>query len=594
LPDPVPPDASRGDPGTPARSRRREALGALLVYLMLTFLFTSATWQDPTNHWVGRCCDQEQSIWFLAWTPAALQAGQNPLLTDNLNAPNGANLMWNGSIPLLGLIFSPITLTAGPVFAYNVAVLLAITLSGLASFLALRRYTKSPLGPLIGGALYAFSPYVASHTVLHLNLINVWAPPLFVVLIDEIAARRRYRAELLGVGLGVLAAVQLVTFEEVLATSAVAGVVLVLVATIVIHRRSAIRDGVVRLLRAALPALVSFAVLGAFPLFVQFFGPQQLHGAVQPADVFSTDLLNIVLPTDYTWIAPAFATDISKHFSGLYHEATGYLGIVLLLVLAWTVFELRRDARVIVAAVTGLVLLVLSLGPKLYIGTEPHDVSMPWAPIAGLPLLEHVLPGRITAYVFLAVAVMLAIAIEHATTLARRPAALRLGAIGLALVFLVPAPAKSSTHDVPQFFRSWDSEGIAADDIVLVAPWFTNGAGADPMLWAAVAGAKPRLYEGYVYVPAVDGRPRFGPQPGGLAKLMIDAQDNGNVAPLTAAQRAVAVAELRKAQVSVVIVGSLRYRAQMVSLFTDLFRRPPIEIDGVQLWRDVQQTVALG
>jgi hypothetical protein len=30
----------------------------------------------------------------------------------------------------------------------------------------------------------------------------------------------------------------------------------------------------------------------------------------------------------------------------------------------------------------------------------------------------------------------------------------------------------------------------------------------------------------------------------------------------------------------------------MITLFTDLFRRPPIDVDGVQLWRDVQQTIA--
>lgn len=576
------------------RERIRELAGALLVYLMLTFLFTSATWQDPTNDWVGRCCDQEQSIWFLAWSPTALELGQNPLLTDRLNAPNGANLMWNGSIPLLGLLFSPITRAGGPIFAYNVAVLLAIALSGLAAFFALRRYTAGPLGPLVGGALYAFSPYVASHTVLHLNLINVWAPPLFVVLLDELVARRRYRATVIGAGLGVLGAIQLVTFEEVLATSALAGLVMVLVGAAVVRNRDAIMDAVRRLLWAALPGLAAFLLLGAFPLAVQFFGPQQIHGQVQPPAVFSTDLLNIVLPTDYTLLAPQPVTDITKEFSGLHHEATGYIGIPMLLVLGWIVIDRRRDRRILVAAVTGLALLVLSLGPELYVNTEARVAWMPWAPIADLPLIEHALPGRLTLYVFLAIAAMLAIAIDQAATLAHRPAALRLGAIGLALVFLVPAPAKTSTHDVPAFFRSWDRQGIGADETILFAPWFTNGAGADPMLWAAIAEARPRMYEGYVYVPDDRGRPRYGPRAGALARLMIEVQDHGVVASLTGEQRAAAYEELRAAQISVVIVGPLRYRTEMLSLFTALFRRPPTEVDGVQLWRDVQETIAAG
>jgi hypothetical protein len=189
---------------------------------------------------------------------------------------------------------------------------------------------------------------------------------------------------------------------------------------------------------------------------------------------------------------------------------------------------------------------------------------------------------------------MLAIAIDQAATLGRRPAAMRLGAIGLALVFLVPAPAKTSTHDVPAFFRAWDRQGIGADETILFAPWFTNGAGADPMLWAAIAEARPRMYEGYVYVPDDRGRPRYGPPPRALARLMIEVQDHGIVAPLTAEQRAGAIEELRAAQVSVVIVGPLRYRTEMLALFTDLFRRPPTDVDGVQLWRDVQETIAAG
>lgn len=602
VPDPAAtPD--RGDAGTdppneePRRSRRslrRELFGAVLVYVLLAYLFTAATWQNPTSQWVGRCCDPEQSMWFLAWPPTALETGQNPLVTGQVNAPAGANLMWNASMPLIALVFSPITRIAGPVFAYNVAALLAIAFSALACYVALRRYTRAPLGALVGGAFYGFSPYVVSHTALHLQLINVWVPPLIVVVLDELLVRRRHRPAVLGAALGVLGAIQLLTFEEILATAAVAGLVLVAVAAIVVHERPAIRDALGRLLGAALPGAIVFAVVAAFPLAVQFFGPQQLHGQVQPVEVFSTDLLNVVIPTDFTWLAPKAATDISNDFSGLRHEATGYVGVPLLLVLAWIAFERRRDRRVVVAAATGLILLVFSLGPTLHIDTEPQSVPMPWAPIADLPLIEHALPGRLTLYVFLAVAAMLAIAIDHASSLPRRQAALRLAAVAVALVFVIPAPAKTSSHDVPAFFRTWDQQGIGAGEVILFAPWFTNGAGADPMLWAAIAEARPRMYEGYVYVPAANGRPRYGPPPGGLAKLMIHVQDEGVVEQLTAAQRAVAIEELREAGVSVVIVGPLKYRAEMVALFTDLFRRPPIEVDGVQLWRDVQETIAAG
>ena len=583
---------SAGPPSTPGVSRVRELAGALLAYLMLAFIFTWSAWDDPTNRWIGICCDQQQSIWFLAWSPTALELGQTPLLTDRLNAPDGANLMWNGSSPLVALLFAPLTRAVGPILTYNIAVVAAIALSGLACFAALRRYTEGPLGPLVGGGLYALSPYVASHTALHLNLINVWAPPVFLIILDELVVRRRYRPEVLGVALGIVGALQLLTFEEVLATSAVAGALLTLVLAVVVRQRSAILASTRRMLRAALPGLVAFLLIGGYPLAVQFLGPQQIHGAVQDTALFSTDLLNVILPTPYQLLAPESVTSVSRHFSGLYHEATGYIGLPLLVVLGWVVADRRGDPRVLVAAAMGLLMLVLSLGPELHVGGESWDVPMPWLPIGSLPLIEHALPGRLTLYMWFAVAVMVAMAVDHAAALDLRRAGVRLAAIGLALVFVLPAPASSSTAPVPPFFAAWKQQGIADDEIILFAPWFTNGAGADPMLWAAVAEARPRMYEGYVYVPGADGRPRYGPSPGRLAELMVQVQDHGVRTDLSAADRTAAVQELIDVGVSVVIVGPLRYREEMIDLFTDLIGQPPIETGGVQLWRNVQAAIA--
>lgn len=575
----------RPEPGT---SRVRELAGALVVYVALAFIFTSSAWADPTNRWIGHCCDQEQSMWYLAWLPTALEHGQNPLLTDRLNAPDGANLMWNTPSPLVGLLLAPLTRVGGPIIAYNVAALLAIALSGLACFAVLRRYTDGPLGPLVGGALYALSPYVASHTALHLNLIMVWAPPLFLLILDELVVRRGRRPELLGVALGIVGGLQLLTFEEVLATSAVAGALLVAVLAMVVRNREAIAASTSRMLRAFAPGLAAFLLIGGLPLAVQFLGPQRVDGPVQDTSLFSTDLLNVVLPTPYQLVAPAAATAVSRHFSGLYHEATGYVGLPLLLVLAWVVITRPGDRRVAVAAVMGALLLVLSFGPELHVAGEAWHVPMPWLPIGSLPLIEHAVPARLTLYMWLAIAVLVAIGVDHAAAMDRRRAAVRLTLVCLALLSVLPVPAASSTTEVPAFFRSWEQQGIGRDQVVLFAPWFTNGAGADPMLWAAVAEARPRMYEGYVFVPDAQGRPRYGPPPGPLARMMIEAQDHGVLPTLDAEARAAAFQELKDAEVSVVIIGPTRHRREMIALFTDLFGEAPTEVDGVQLWRDVR------
>jgi hypothetical protein len=570
----------------------RQLGGALIAYLLLAYILTSSTWADPTNRWIGICCDQEQSVWFLAWLPTALELGQNPLLTDRLNAPDGVNLMWNTPHSLMALLAAPITRSAGPVLAYNVIVVLALALSGLACFAALRRYADRPLGPLVGGGLYAFSPYLASHADLHLSLVSAWAPPLFLLLLDELLVRRRWRAEVVGIAMGIVGALQLLTFEEVLATSAVAGALLALVLAVVARDRIEIGDAVRHAVRAVIPGLAAFLLIGGFPLAVQFLGPQQIHGRVQDASVFSTDLLNAVIPTGRQLIAPEAATTLASRFSGLHHEATGYVGLPLLAVLVGIVVAWRHDRRVLIAGVMAVAMFVFSLGPQLTIGGNHPGIPMPWLPFSSLPLLEHALPGRLTLYMWLAIAGLVALGIDHALGMDRRGAVPRLAAVGLALVFVLPAPLASSTHEVPAFFRSWSTQGISEDEIILFAPWFYNGAGADPMLWAAVAEARPRMHEGYAYVPDREGRPRYGPPAGPVARLMSKVQDDGIRPVITDVDRPALLRDLAESQISIVIVGPLRYRDEMVALFTDLLGEPPVDTAGVQLWRDVPGLLA--
>src|ERR1700761_4196836 len=213
--------------------RCRGGLTAVAVYLLGAVAVTSAAWRNPPTGWAGSCCDQEQAIWYLGWTPHALAHGLNPLLTTQIGAPAGVNLMWSPSMPLLGLLGWLPAKIGGPIFGFNVLVVLGITLSGLTAWLAIRRWTGDGIGAVVGGAVYAFSPYVVSHAALHLNLSTAWVPPLFLLVVDEMLLTRRRPAWQSGAALGVLGVAQLLISEELLATSVIAGLVLVGVLTAV-------------------------------------------------------------------------------------------------------------------------------------------------------------------------------------------------------------------------------------------------------------------------------------------------------------------------------------------------------------------------
>jgi hypothetical protein len=459
---------------------------------------------------------------------------------------------------------------------------LGISLSGYTAWLAIRRWTGDGAGPLVGGAVYAFSPYVVSHASLHLNLATAWVPPLFLVVIDDLVVTRRHPAWQSGLALGILGVAQLLISEELLATSVVAATVLVGVMASTRHG-----PGWDRLLRALAVATGTFLLLAAWPLAVQFFGPQRVSAQVQNPTTFSTDLLNLILPTPYQLISPVAATRASRDFSNFSHEATAYLGVPLIVLLVVAAVLRWRDARIRIACITGAVLLVLSLGPWLHIGKDVVRVPLPWLPLGKLPLLEHVLPGRFTVFVWLAVAVVVAIVVARATRLAPRPAVLWLLAVGTSLALLIPAPLPRAPFTTPAFFRNWSNHHIGANETVLVAPYFVNGGEAAPMVWAAEAGYGLRMPEAYAYVPQPNGRTFSGPAQSQLTFTMFVIQQRGAWLVARGDIRARIADDLRAADVRHVIVGPGQHWQPMIAFFTDLFGRSPEIVEGVAFWRDV-------
>lgn len=572
-------------------AKGRAAAAALLIYISLAVLLTADAWSSPSTRWIGGCCDPEQTMWFLRWIPYAIEHLVDPFVTYQINAPTGVNLMWNSSVTLISLALAPVTLTLGPIVAYNVAIVASIGLSALCCFLLLIRLMPGTVAAMVGGAVYGFSPYVLSHAVLHLNLIAVWIPPLFVLVLHEVVVGKRHSPRALGAAVGILAAGQLLISEEILATSAVGGALLLGVLAVVgLHRRLDIVEPARRLLHASLPAGLSFALVAGWPLAVQFLGPQRITERVQDLETFSTDLLNLVIPTQYQLFSPDIATNLSDSFSGLYHEATGYLGVPLLALAIVAVGSLWSDLRIRVAGAMALILMVASFGPVLQVGSESTGIPMPWALLSEAPLLEHALPGRLTLYMWLAIAVIVGITLEGLLRLPRQRAAPAILVVAAALAVAAPAPMRWWSTEVPVFFERWDEQGFRDDAIVLMAPYFTNGAGADPMLWAAVAGNEVRMYEAYAYVPLPDGGPSYGPPATQLSGIMQAIQDRGTAIVARGDVRATIERELEGTGITDVIVGSMRYRVEMVTFFTDLFGQPPVDMDGVAMWRDVHDT----
>ncbi len=617
-------------------------LGVGLVYLAIAIGFFATIWFQPGGPFstaLGVGGDPQLAIWFLRWQAFALAHGHNLLFTSYLDAPQGVNLMWNTTAPLIGVALAPLTRTLGGVFAYNVSETLGLTLSGLAAFVMIRRYTKKTdaigtFAAFIGGALYGFSPYMAAHALGHPPAVTVFTPPLILLLVDDLFVRQTRRATRGGVALGVLAAIQLLLWEELLLAEALVGAVglVVLLAFEMVARPTVPLSTVIQerwryAARALVAAFITFALLAGGPLAIQFLGPQAVHGAVWGRNQFVTDLLAFFTPTPLQAVAPAFAARLSLDFSATIYEWSGYLGVPLIVLLGYATASLwfrgftRPAALVSVFAVLGLFVALLSMGPLTNVAghTMPIPVALialgiafavrqrvadpgvrraarlilwtfllVWGALTFVPIVSDIIPARLMLFVFLFAGLVVAIWLDQAlrnacaTGRSLKSLGLPLVLTGLALVPLIPRqPFPSTPVEVPSFFTTPSLvDQVPSGSVALVAPFAYDWRLAVPMLWQSESGMRFRMPEGFAWIPG----PSYVPHRSSLGDAMAAVAKGGPAPAMTSAAERDYAHDLQAWQVKTVIVGPMANQDQMVSFFSALLGHPPTEEGGVDLW----------
>lgn len=553
---------------------------SLLVYGAVAGLVCAGTWRAPATTAIGNALDTPQFIWFLRWYPFALAHGHPLLVSDYIDYPGGVNLMWNTSIPLLAILLSPVTIAAGPVIGLNVLTTLSPALSAWTAFLALRRYVMRAVAAAVGGAVFGFSPFVLTQSLGHPQLAFAALVPLIFMALDEILIRQRRRAVPIGMALGALGAAQLLIGEELLMISVITSMLGVAVLMAVNRRDVAIR--LPHAARALEVAAATFIVLAAYPIGVQLFGPQQPHGPLQPAWIYQTNLLSLVIPTPRQLLAPGPVADLSRHVSGPLENGS-YLGLPLIGLIYWMARRQwsRRITRWAVMLTMSIVLL--SMGFSLRVVGFPTRVPLPWALAGRAPVLDHILPVRMMGPAFLVAGLLVALFIDQALA-AGSPGRRRFGLAvsGLVLLCLLPGPLPVLPVAAPSFFTAGAVRQLAPGGVVLVAPFAQAYTGSDAMGWQAQAGLPFRMPDSYAYGPNW-----LSPPASRMQTAMVAIQLYADRPPLSAPYRGQLLDELRRWQVTTVIVGPMENRTAMVDFFTRLLGTPPVSTGGVDLWWSV-------
>jgi hypothetical protein len=559
-------------------------LALLIAFLALAVLLLGATWTAPTTRTLGGGVgDPGVFIWFLRWTPFAIGQRITPFFSDYLNHPGGINLMWNTWVPLPGLLLSPLTLAFGPVLSLNVLLTLAYGLSAWSAYLAIHRFVPSHGAAAAGGLVYGFSPSMIGHAH-HPNLILVFLLPLLLVLVDEVLIRQRWSPVWLGVTLGLVAAAQLLTGEELLVATGLISAALLVVLVAMFPR--AVPGRVRYAVTAIAVSLLVFGPLVAWPVKAQLTGRARVQSDITPEVRGSSDLLAVVTPNRLSAIAPNAAIRLGDRFRG---SKETYLGIPMLLVAVAVVIARRRDAFVRVGFAMLVVCLLLSLGARLRIGGQPTDVVLPWAAMEALPLVQNMVPSRLALLTALFAGLLLAAALDG---LWRRGGWLWRGLAVLTAVVVLAAlapPAPFRAREVvatPPYFSTAAVRALPRDGVALVVPFPRRGRVNEAMVWQAEADLWFKMPGGYFVGPDRGGGTRHDAAPTTTSVILNRIHRGRRPPELTPALRRRIARNFAIWRVDSVVLGPMDNREVMSGFLTELLGRPPASAGGVAVWDD--------
>lgn len=599
------PDASRrtsrpssepvAAPGRPARSSWPIVLEAGVGYLAVSLIIWASVLPHFRSATTCGCGDAALTLWVIKWPAYALSHGLNPFYSSKLFYPHGINMVPNSLA--LGMATAPVTWVFGPVASLNLIDLLSPPLSALAMFWLLRRWTSWAPAAFVGGLFFGFSPFVLVSLALgHPNFGLLAAVPLMVGCLDDLFVRRHRSPWLVGTALGILTVVQFFVSVEVLALLVLFAVLAALgfaLRALVLGQTDSAAGATRHALCGLAVAAVLTAVLLAYPLWYFFAGPAHLVGRAWP-DSPAGSVVNHPADFVHGFIGPGL-TNVMHLFGGYQGPALPlfcFLGAGMIAVLVVGAAIWLGDHRVQCFGLLGLVAVVLSFGID-------SGVWTPWHLFVHLPVLVNVVPVNMTCIVDTCVAVVLAVVIDRAWSLARGrfggPPAM-LVTVGVAALALVPiavaiwpnVPLSVRVVHTPRWF-AFTAPRLNQHLVVLPYPAALGGIQAS-MAWQAM--------EGMTFSMVGGGGPgitpsRAGPEQPGLVILNRASLPLGPPPLPTAANVAAIRSALHGWGVTTVVVPDQpglptydrgRSVGYAVGLFTAALGDPPVRQSSAWVW----------
>ncbi|HEV7961511.1 MAG TPA: hypothetical protein VGP57_03130 [Actinoplanes sp.] len=564
---------------------------AIGSFIAVALFITAPLWLNLDHELRDDPQDQAFFEWMLAHGARVLTDGVYPFFSDRMNYPDGVNMMANTSVLAVSLPMTPITLMFGPHVAFNLFLTLALAATGISWYLVLsRQFVASRLAAWVGALFCTFAPSMISHAGGHPNIVSQFLVPLIIWRTLELRTGRTVRNGLILAGLLIWQA--FINLEILFMTAVGLGIFCSVMA---ISRRDTHPGERRAFLRGiGLAAGVTLAVL-AYPLSVQFFGPQSYQGLPQFVRNFGADLGSF---TAYAQRSVAGNSATAGRLAQNASEQNAFFGWGLVILFFGLIAWMRRNVAVVTLGAVALLFAAMSLGPRIYLNGINTGVPGIWAVLHSVPVLNSAVPTRWALAIAPVVGIVLALGCQRASDLVKAQPSARgpvrvamITAVAMALVPLVPTPLETAPMaPVPQFVTSGAWKQYVDDNHTVVSLPLPDSSYPDPLRWSAYTHQDMRIASAYALLPnqnpldPTDKTALFSPPWRPTSGLMASIKQGNPTPEITDTRREMTLADLRYWKAGVIVLTPQERDIEMLRAMSDLLGFQPTWTGGAWIW----------
>jgi len=571
---------------------------AIASFIAVALFLTAPLWLNLDHELRDDPQDQAFFEWMLAHGARVLTDGAYPFFSDRMNYPDGVNMMANTSVLAVSLPMTPVTLLFGPHVAFNVFLTLALAITGISWYLVLsRQFVTWRLAAWVGALFCTFAPSMISHAGGHPNIVSQFLVPLIIWRTLELRAPGRMLRN--GLILSALLVWQAFINLEILFMTAV-GLGIFCVVVWLSRRREHPGEAAHFLRGLAVAAAGVLAVL-AYPLCVQFFGPQSYHGLPQFVRNFGADLGSF---TAYAQRSVAGNAVTAGSLAQNAAEENAFFGWGLVILFFGLVAWMRRNVAAVTLAAIALLFAAMSLGPRIFLNGINTGVPGIWAILHSVPVLNSAVPTRWAMAIAPVVGIVLALGCQRASDLVKAQPSARgpvrvamITAVAMALVPLVPTPLQTAPMDpVPDFVASGMWREYVDDNHTVVTLPLPDSGYPDPLRWSAITGQDMRIAGAYALLPnqnpldPTDRTALFAPPWRPTSGLVASIREGNPIPEITDTRREMTLADLRYWKAAVIILTPQVRDIELLRAMSDLLGFQPTWTGGAWMW-DVRALV---